>query len=102
VKKTNATATKQAYLGFNSGLSQIKAFEAAEKSALSSLQSNKVGYDVGVRINIDVLNAQDQLITTQQSLYKSRYDTIMNGLKLKSLAAVLTDDDLIAVNALLH
>jgi outer membrane protein len=102
VKKTNATATKQAYLGFNSGLSQIKAYEAAEKSALSSLQSNKLGYEVGVRINIDVLNAQDQLITTQQSLYKSRYDTIMNGLKLKSLAAVLTDEDLISVNALLH
>jgi outer membrane protein len=102
VKKTNATAAKQAYLGFNSGLSQIKAYEAAEKSALSSLQSNKVGYEVGVRINIDVLNAQDQLITTQSSLYKSRYDTIMNGLKLKALAAVLADDDLIAVNALLH
>ena len=102
VKKTNATAAKQAYLGFNSGLTQIKAYEAAEKSALSSLQSNKVGYDVGVRINIDVLNAQDQLITTQSSLYKSRYDTIMSGLKLKSLAAVLNDDDLIAVNSLLH
>ena len=102
IKKTNATAAKQAYLGFNSGLKQVKAYEAAEKSALSSLQSNKVGYEVGVRINIDVLNAQDQLITTQSSLYKSRYDTIMNGLKLKSLAAVLTDDDLIAVNALLH
>ena len=102
VKKTNATAARQAYLGFNSGLTQIKAFEAAEKSALSSLQSNKLGYEVGVRINIDVLNAQDQLITTQSSLYKSRYDTIMNGLKLKALAAVLSDEDLIAVNALLR
>ena len=102
IKKTNATAAKQAYLGFNSGLSQIKAYEAAEKSALSSLQSNKVGYEVGVRINIDVLNAQDQLITTQSSLYKSRYDTIMSGLRLKALAAVLSDEDLISVNALLH
>jgi outer membrane protein len=102
VKKTNATAARQAYLGFNSGLTQIKAFEAAEKSAMSSLQSNKLGYEVGVRINIDVLNAQDQLITTQSSLYKSRYDTIMNGLKLKALAAVLSDEDLIAVNALLR
>ena len=69
---------------------------------MTSLQSNKVGYEVGVRINIDVLNSQDQLITTQSLLYKSRYDTIMFGLKLKSLAAILTDDDLIAVNALLH
>ena len=61
-----------------------------------------MGYEVGVRINIDVLNSQDQLITTQSLLYKSRYDTIMFGLKLKSLSAILTDDDLIAVNALLH
>ncbi len=101
-KRTNATSSKQAYLGFNSGLSQVKAYEAAEKSALVSLQSSKVGYEVGVSINLDVLNAQDQLITTQATLYQSRYAAIMNGLKLKSLAAVLTDDDLKSVNALLH
>jgi outer membrane protein len=102
LKKSNAVATKQAYLGFTNGIAQIKAYEAAEKSALTSLQSNRTGYNVGVRINIDVLNAQDQLITTQSSLYKARYDAIMNGIKLKSLSAVLTDDDVIAVNKLLH
>ena len=95
-------ATKQAYLGFTNGIAQIKAYEAAEKSALTSLQSNRTGYNVGVRINIDVLNAQDQLITTQSSLYKARYDAIMNGIKLKSLSAVLTDEDVIAVNKLFH
>ena len=102
LKKSNAVATKQAYLGFTNGIAQIKAYEAAEKSALTSLQSNRTGYNVGVRINIDVLNAQDQLITTQSSLYKARYDAIMNGIKLKSLSAVLTDEDVIAVNKLLH
>ena len=102
LKTSNAGATKQAYLGFTNGIAQIKAYEAAEKSALTSLQSNRTGYNVGVRINIDVLNAQDQLITTQSSLYKARYDAIMNGIKLKSLSAVLTDDDVIAVNKLLH
>ncbi len=102
LKKSNVVASKQAYLGFTNGIAQIKAYEAAEKSALTSLQSNRTGYNVGVRINIDVLNAQDQLITTQSSLYKARYDAIMNGLKLKSLAAILTDDDVIAVNKLLH
>ncbi len=102
VKKSNAVASKQAYLGFTNGIAQIKAYEAAEKSALTSLQSNRTGYNVGVRINIDVLNAQDQLITTQSSLYKARYDAIMNGLKLKSLAAILTDEDVLAVNKLLH
>ncbi len=102
LKKSNAVATQQAYLGFTNGIAQIKAYEAAEKSALTSLQSNRTGYNVGVRINIDVLNAQDQLITTQSSLYKARYDAIMNGIKLKSLSAVLTDEDVIAVNKLFH
>ena len=101
-KRTSAQQAKQAFLGFNTGLAQVKAYETAEQSALSSLKSNSLGYDVGVRINIDVLNAQDQLFTTRTGLYKSRYDAIMNGLKLKSSAAVLSDEDLRAVNALLR
>lgn len=96
-----AQATRQAYLGFNNGLAQVKAYEAAEISALSALESNKLGYEVGVRINIDVLNAQDTLFTTRRDLAKARYDTILNGLKLKAQAAVLSDEDLQSVNALL-
>ena len=100
-RRSVAQATRQAYLGFTSGLAQVKAYEAAELSALSALDSNKLGYEVGVRINIDVLNAQDTLFTTRRDLAKSRYDTILNGLKLKAQAAVLSDEDLRAVNALL-
>ena len=100
-RRSVAQATRQAYLGFTSGLAQVKAYEAAETSALSALDSNKWGYEVGVRINIDVLNAQDTLFTTRRDLAKSRYDTILNGLKLKAQAAVLSDEDLQAVNALL-
>jgi outer membrane protein len=100
-RRSVAQATRQAYLGFTSGLAQVKAYEAAEISALSALDSNKLGYEVGVRINIDVLNAQDTLFTTRRDLAKSRYDTILNGLKLKAQAAVLSDEDLQSVNALL-
>jgi outer membrane protein len=100
-KRNAIQGTRQAYLGFANGLAQVKAYEAAEISALSSLDSNKLGYEVGVRINIDVLNAQDQLFTTRASLYKARYDTIISGLTLKAQAAVLSDEDLQAVNALL-
>jgi outer membrane protein len=100
-RRNVAQATRQAYLAFTSGLAQVKAYEAAELSALSALDSNKLGYEVGVRINIDVLNAQDTLFTTRRDLAKSRYDTILNGLKLKAQAAVLSDEDLRAVNALL-
>lgn len=100
-RRNVAQATRQAYLGFNNGLAQVKAYEAAEISALSALESNKLGYEVGVRINIDVLNAQDTLFTTRRDLAKARYDAILNGLKLKAQAAVLSDEDLQAVNALL-
>jgi outer membrane protein len=100
-RRSIAQTTRQAYLGFNNGLAQVKAYEAAELSALSALESNKLGYEVGVRINIDVLNAQDTLFTTRRDLAKARYDTILSGLKLKAQAAVLSDEDLQAVNALL-
>jgi outer membrane protein len=85
----------------NTGLSQVKALEAAEVSSKSALESNKLGYQVGVRINIDVLNAQRQLYATQKDLSKARYDTIMNGLRLKAAAGTLKVADLQPVNALL-
>lgn len=101
-KRSAALSARQAYLGVNSGLAQVKAYEAAEISSQSALDSNVLGYQVGVRINIDVLNAQQQLFTTQQNLAKARYDTIMNGLRLKAAAALLSDEDLAKVNALLY
>jgi outer membrane protein len=70
-------------------------------SSQSALESNKLGYQVGVRINIDVLNAQKQLYSTRTDLAKARYNTIMNGLRLKSAAGTLSEQDLAAVNALL-
>jgi outer membrane protein len=93
---------RQAYLGVTSGLAQVKAYEAAQASSQAALESNKLGYDVGVRINIDVLNAQSQLFDTRQKLMKARLDTLVAQLKLKSAAGNLTEDDLAAVNALLE
>ena len=84
-----------------SGLSQIRALEAAEVSSNSALESNKLGYDVGVRINIDVLNAQQQLYSTRRDLAKARYDTLINGLRLKAAAGTLAEADLAELNALL-
>ncbi|NVD99854.1 TolC family outer membrane protein [Massilia sp. BJB1822] len=92
---------RQAYLGVNSGLATVKALEAAEVSSKSALESNKLGYQVGVRINIDVLNAQRQLYNTQKDLAKARYDTIMNGLRLKAAAGSLKPEDLQPINDLL-
>ncbi|MFZ6676264.1 TolC family outer membrane protein [Undibacterium sp. Tian12W] len=101
-RRSAAQGARQAFVGVTSGLAQVKAYEAAEISSQSALESNKLGYQVGVRINIDVLNAQQQLYTTRQTLAKARYDTILNGLRLKSAAGTLKEDDLAEVNALLQ
>ncbi|HJW57796.1 MAG TPA: TolC family outer membrane protein [Burkholderiaceae bacterium] len=100
-RRTAEQGARQAYLGVNSGLAQVKALEAAEVSSQSALESNRLGYQVGVRINIDVLNAQQQLFSTRKDLAKARYDTIVNGLRLKSAAGTLKEADLAQVNTLL-
>lgn len=101
-RRVAAQAARQAFLGVNSGLAQVRALEAAEVSSQSALESNRLGYQVGVRINIDVLNAQQQLYSTRRDLARARYETIVNGLRLKSAAGVLKEEDLVQVNALLQ
>ena len=102
VRRNAMLNVQQAFLGVNSGLAQVKALEAAEISSQSALDSNKLGYQVGVRVNIDILNAQQQLFSTRRDLAKARYDTIVNGLKLKSAAGTLKDEDVVQVNGLLQ
>jgi outer membrane protein len=94
----NARAT---YLGVTNGLAQVRALEAAEISNQSALESNQLGYKVGMRVNIDVLNAQQQLYQTRRDLSKARYDTVMSGLKLKQAAGQLNDNDIDQVDTLL-
>jgi len=100
-RRSAAQAVRQAYLGVNNGMAQVRALEQALISSQSALDSNKLGYEVGVRINIDVLNAQQQLFSTKRDLAKARYDTLLNGLRLKAAAGSLTEDDVEAVNRLL-
>lgn len=92
-------AARQAYLGVVSGLAQVKALEAAEVSSQSKLESTKVGYEVGVRINNDVLTAEQELQATRRDLYKARLDTLQAQLKLKAAVGALSEDDLRLVNA---
>jgi outer membrane protein len=96
-----AQATRTAFLGLQSGLGQVKAYEAAESSSQVALDANKLGYQVGVRINIDVLNSQSQLYQTKRDLAKARYDVLVGQLKLRQAAGVLKADDMANINALL-
>ncbi|MFZ2854790.1 MAG: TolC family outer membrane protein [Rhodocyclaceae bacterium] len=99
-KRSAALAARQAYLGVVSGLAQVRALEAALVSSGSALESNKLGYEVGVRINIDVLNAEQQVYSTRRDLVKARFDTLLAQLKLKAAVGTLGEDDLQQVSAL--
>ncbi|NBQ07635.1 MAG: channel protein TolC [Betaproteobacteria bacterium] len=102
VERNVAQATRSAFFGLQSGLGQVNALQAAEASSQSALDANKLGYQVGVRINIDVLNSQSQLFQTKRDLAKARYDVLLGQLKLRQAAGTLTEADLASINALLN
>lgn len=97
-QRSVAQTVRTAFLGVQSGLSQVKAYQAAEASSQSALDANKLGYQVGVKINIDVLNSQSQLFDTKAKLAKARYDVLVGGLKLRQAAGTLTEDNLQSIN----
>jgi outer membrane protein len=101
-RRAAALAAREAYLGVTSGMAQVRALEAAQVSSTSALEANRLGYEVGVRINIDVLNAQSQLADTVQQLARARYDTLLAQLRLKAAIGTLGEEDVRAVNALLE
>ena len=101
IQRTVAQATRAAYFGVQSGHGQVAALEAAEASSLTALQANQLGYQVGVRINIDVLNAQSQLYQTRRDLARARYDVLVGLLRLKQASGTLSADDLLPINQML-
>jgi outer membrane protein len=100
-RRNVAQATRTAYFGVVSGQSQVKALEAAEASSQSALEANRLGYQVGVRINIDVLNSQSQLFQTKRDLAQARYNVLLGHLKLRQANGTLKPEDLASLNALL-
>lgn len=100
-RRQAAADARQAYAGIENGLAQIEALQSAVESSQSAVKGNQVGFAVGIRMNIDVLNAEQQLYAAQRDLAKARYDTLLQGLKLKAAAGTLSEDDVLTVNALL-
>ena len=91
-------AARQTYLTVTSGIAQVRALEAALVSSQSSLDSTRLGQEVGVRTQVDVLNAQQQLSQTRRDLAQAKYNYILALLRLKSAAGQLTEQDLALVN----
>ncbi|RYZ11678.1 MAG: channel protein TolC [Comamonadaceae bacterium] len=100
-RRSVSQATRSAYLGLVSGAGQVRALEAAEASSQSALDANRLGYQVGVRINIDVLNSQSQLFQTRRDLAVARYNVLVGNLRLRQAGGTLAPVDLLPINAVL-
>ncbi len=95
-----ALAARQAYLNVTSGLARIRALEAALASSLKNLEATQKGFEVGVRINLDVLNAQAQVADARTQLAKARFDTLLAQLQLKAAVGRLSDEEVASIEAL--
>lgn len=100
-RRNASLAVQQAFLGVNSGVAQARALEQALVSSTSQLESTKLGRDVGVRTTVDVLNAEQQLITTRRDLAQAYYDYLLSHLRLKSAAGILGEEDVARINSAL-
>ena len=102
-RRSVAQGTRTAFFGVVSGQGQgqVRALEAAELSSQSALDANRLGYQVGVRINIDVLSSQSQLFQTKRDLAQARYNVLLGGLRLRQANGTLSSADLLQINSLL-
>jgi outer membrane protein len=91
--------TRQAYLNVASSVAQVSALEQALVSSQSQLDSTNLGYEVGVRTSVDVLNAQQQYYSAKRDLLQARYTYLLSTLKLKAAAGMLADGDMVEVNS---
>lgn len=94
-------SARTAYLNLMAGISQVSALEAAERSSQLALKSNQLGYEVGVRINVDVLNAQQQLFAAQRDLAQARFNTLLASLQLQAAVGQLDQADIDQVSGLI-
>ena len=93
---------KDAFRGIQSSIEDVKARQAAVVSARSSLESTQAGLEVGTRTQVDVLNAQRNLFEAEFQYLSSRYDYIINGVKLHQATSTLTREVLEKGNAWLN
>ncbi|AOY00563.1 TolC family outer membrane protein [Jeongeupia sp. USM3] len=97
-RRDAAQSTKQAFLGVQNGAAQVRALEQAEVSARSSLESTKLGRDVGVRTTVDVLNAEQNYYQTRFNLVVTRYQYLYARLQLAAAVGALDEAQLQEIN----
>jgi len=97
-RRSAELAARQAFLGVTSGAAQVSALQAAVVSSQSSLDSTRLGLEVGVRVQVDVLNAQQQLFSARRDQAQAVYNYLLSLLRLKAAVGRLAEEDLAQIN----
>ncbi len=100
-RRNSVLQVSQQYLNVTNGIAQVKALKQALASTQSQLDSTKLGQEVGVRTEVDVLNAQQLFSSARRDLAQTRYNFLMSRLRLEAEAGELDEDDLREINDIL-
>jgi outer membrane protein len=92
---------RDAYLGVLSEISRVKALRRAVESNTIALRATESGYEAGTRTAVDVLQSRQQWVQAQTDYSRSRYDYMLNVIKLQQAAGTLSEQSLQRINALL-
>jgi outer membrane protein len=101
-QRNASNLVRQTFAGVMNGQAQVDALELAVEASQNSVESNKIGFKIGTRINPDVLNAEQQLYSTLRDLKKARVDALMQGLKLKATAGALSTEDVLLLDQMVQ
>ena len=101
VKRSVKRQVNNTFRSIFTNISRIGALTATVASATSALEASEAGAEVGIRTMVDVLNEQRNVYRAKRDLSRSRYDYLINTLKLKQAASSLTQNDLEQINKLL-
>lgn len=89
---------RQAWLNVSSGVARVRALEQALVSTKAQLDSTKLGMQVGVRTSLDVLNAEQQVLSARRDLAGARYAYLLSGLSLQAAVGSLSPADLAQID----
>lgn len=98
VHRNMVKTLRSSYNNLNASISSIKANEQTVVSAQSSLDATKVGYQVGTRTIVDILDATTTLFNAKKKLSSARYDYLINNLKIQSALGSLNEQNLATLN----
>jgi outer membrane protein len=92
---------RDSYLGVLSEISRVKALRRAVESNTTALNATEAGYEAGTRTAVDVVESRRLWIQAQTDYSRSRYDYMINVLKLQQAAGILSEQSLNRLNTLL-